>query len=1218
MADGWGPPAAETPAEPIPTPAVDAGWGPPAATQGSSAAPEPQLPMPGPIDALMSGLKRGVSDVGQSAEVVQGKAPTQSSSIEAGPEAGAYELRDIYEPYRGLSKLAYQTGASGPTLAGGVAGGLVGSLAGPVGTAIGGIGGSAAGAAFQTIGPAFAQELKKTPTDPDAAWDRAVKLSAVSGAFSGASWGAYPLKFFSGPVKNLAFQVLGVQPGLSMAHKATENVIEGEEATKGLGQAYAQGAVTTAVPAIGHLGLRGRFGEPKVTDTEPTPAQIANQAAEYQQKAADLRTQAAQPGLSQGMIDRLTHRANEYDEIASVTADRNHAKVRAEQDNQWADIYEQQAQNPALNPIQQRNFSDQAKFLRESARHDAFIGSIPPPLPRPGGGLLSRIKESYLNNVAPEARSELALQADPVIARYKSMKSQAEDSIIHMGDKKYYYKWEKVSEPDVDRFYKAYQTGTSLPPDLVRVHPWMKDAYVDYRKALQDTFILEKDVGSKANYLENYFGQIWKRPDWARNVFQPERLLQSMGANWFQKARTFDLIEMGKQAGLELVSNNPQELINMRLKAGADMINKMEMLHELQKIGAAVPAESAPAQVRDTTKIGGAFQWEPVKSPTGESWLVAPEVTPLWKNGVEAKGLWQNETGLGSGFRGWMKVKNAWIPIKLGLSAFHFVHVLHINQVNNLSRGLRETFGSGQQSLLRRVMATPEALLQTVADPLMALPIGTPHIGKTMRESWLTPKGQQTPAQKANVALMNDAGISAQLSEQLRIAAKRDFNKAWNEASPTLPWHGFRRGMEKLSGWMFEEWIPNLKLAALQRESAALFRRRPDLIDDPQNRRLALRAIGKQIDNRFGEMYYGGLFWNRNMKDALIGSFLSLGWNLGFVREFGGGAFEPIARRLMEAPNPSRKLIRETTNKTSNMIMYTMTAFLANAALQKAFTGENPSDIQDLIFPRIGGLNPDGSPRRVTNAFYTREVPMATKNIEEQQSTIKGLAQLLQHKMLFAPFIEMGRNRDYFGSEIYDENAPAYKQAWQFINHLGSDTISPMSVTGATRALQLSGKPHSALDVIKQAGDRDVLLPFLGFGPAPGYASKSPLENRIMHLFRKYVAPEAKSYDVAAHSKERSEARTAYLGAIQRGDDKAKIEAAQKLAALGVATKEINKLQPGGSVKYMFQRLPRQDQKALLIGMSPAEFKTYFPKANKQLRGDPEVMALARRYASIQ
>jgi hypothetical protein len=221
---------------------------------------------------------------------------------------------------------------------------------------------------------------------------------------------------------------------------------------------------------------------------------------------------------------------------------------------------------------------------------------------------------------------------------------------------------------------------------------------------------------------------------------------------------------------------------------------------------------------------------------------------------------------------------------------------------------------------------------------------------------------------------------------------------------------------------------------------------------------------------------------------------------------------------------------------------------------------------------------------------------------------------MLYHKMLFQPIVEMAKNKDYFGSQIYDENAPFYKQMFQMGKYLVGDQLNPISVSGAKRALQLSGKPFTTADVFKQITDRDVVMPFLGFGPAPGYASKSPMENRIMYLFKQYVAPEAKSFEVGAKSQEKSEARISYLGAIQSGDQQKRMEAARRLAALGVATKDINKLQPGGSIQYMFQRLPAPDQKALLGQMTKEEFKQYFPKTQKKLRGDPEVSALARKY----
>jgi hypothetical protein len=640
------------------------------------------------------------------------------------------------------------------------------------------------------------------------------------------------------------------------------------------------------------------------------------------------------------------------------------------------------------------------------------------------------------------------------------------------------------------------------------------------------------------------------------------------------------------------------------------------MLRTLQTTGNAVPSASAPAHIKNPGLVGSPFKWQEVTAPTGEKWLLSPDIQPVWKNGVNAKGLWANESFVGDAFRNWMKFKSAWVPIKLGLSLFHPVHVAHINFVNNMSRALGETFGSGQQSLGRRFAAVPEALLQSVADTVFALPIGTPFRGKEIRAAWQVPRENQTPAQAATVKLFNDAGISPQLSEQLRAQGMRGFQEAMAaQKYPKMLAKGIYPAMGKLSHWIFEEWIPNLKTAALERDAEALFRRRPDLNADPTNRRLALRALGKQIDNRFGEMTYGSLFWNRTLKDASIGSFLSLGWNLGFAREFGGGFFEPIVRRMMSDPNPSRLLVRQTTNKTSNMVIYGMTAMAINAVMQKAFTGENPEGL-DYIFPRIGGLNPDGSPRRVTNAFYTREIPMAAKHIQERNSVVGGLTQMLYNKMLFQPFVEMAQNKDYFGTQMYDEDAPFYKQVMQAVPNILKQQLQPMSMVGSERARELSGKPTDAAWALKHPLDEDVLMPFLGFGPAPGYASKSPMDNRIMYEFGRFVKPELKYFEAGAKAKDKSAARNEYLAAKQKNDPAAIGAAINKMRELGMKNQEIKNLQPGGSTLYMFQRLPQEVKKQLLLEMNPEEFLNYWKKTPKAVRDDPTLSALARKYFS--
>jgi len=1185
---------------------------------------EAPTPMPGIGEAALAGVKHAISDVGQSAEVVQGQQPTQGSSEES-PAAGGFEWRDLLEPSRGAAKVAYQTGASSPTIAGGVLGGLGGSLAGPVGTAVGGAGGAATGAALQSIGPAFARELKKAPSDPEGAWDRAVQSSVVSGVASGASWALFPVKFFNGPLKNLAFQAFGVQPGVNVAEKAAQNVVTGDPVSQDLSQAYASGVVGTAVPALGHVALRGRFGEPDTKTTFPTPAESAAKAQELRQLANDATTQAA-AAPQQHIKEKLLQRASDLNVAADYEANRHALPAQAEAKHQQADLLDQQRQTAGYSPLAQQVMKDSASTMRASANRDLFAANIPNALPK-YTGVWGAMKRKYLYNIAPEMMSETALKADALIAEYKSKQNYIETSLRALGDHTYRQKWnDEVPFSDQMRFISAYQLGLPVPHDLETRFPWTKDAEPEYRKQFAEDYQNEQEMGSKAHFLQNYFPQMWKDQQRAERLFDPQNLTKSMGDTWFQQARVYELMELGIANGLEPRYTNIQDIVTARRIAGADMINKMEMLHNLQRIGVATPLSEAPAHVRNPNLLGGPYEWQPINAPDRQQWLIAPDAQKLWKNGVESKGLWADPGAMGDAFRGWMNVKNYWVPVKLALSAFHFVHVAHINAVNNMSRAVGEAFGSGQQGLARRFAALPEAVLQSVADPFFRAMPYLPFEGKRQMKAWDTAKELQTPQQAAMTKMATEGGISFHQSDQLRMKGERAFWDAWGQnryLAAVLPGGGL--AYKKTIGSMFEKWIPSLKAAAYAREAETLFRRRPDLVTDDINRKVALRAIGKQIDSRFGEMFYGSLFWNRTLKDASIGSFLSLGWNLGFMREFGGGAFEPIVRRMIDTPNPTRKLVRDTTNKTTNMFLYGLTAATINGVMNYAFTGEYPQSALDYIFPRLGGLNPDGSPRRVTNAFYTREIPMAYKHIQAAgggvEGTITGLMEMMYNKMMFQPIAELARNKDYFGYSLRNENDPAYQQAWQMGQHLVGSQLEPMSIVGAKRALELSGKPHDTAGVLSQLGDRDVVMPLLGFGPAPAYASKDEWDNRIESKFKQTVIPERKSFEVSANSKARSEARTALIGAQQKHDQAGIQAAAQKLASLGVSTKQINKIQPGGPTDYMFGRLQGLDQASMLKEMPKDKFKRFYPLSSYAPKGgkpprhfDPEVTALVRKY----
>ena len=234
-------------------------------------------PMPGILDATMHGLGAAYRGVKQTATI--GSTKPQEAHDES-PAAAPFEMADLTSPIsRGLPKVAYRLAEGTPTLAAGVAGGIAGgAAAGPPGAIVGGAAGSALGSVAQSVGPIFAEELKRTPDNPDAAWDRTVKLAATNGVFSAAGWAAMPLRIAGGPLKQIMFQAFGIQPALSVANKATSNIITDQPITQDMWNAITEGVVMAAVPAVGHAIVNKALGvkPPSPRMSDPDMQAVAN------------------------------------------------------------------------------------------------------------------------------------------------------------------------------------------------------------------------------------------------------------------------------------------------------------------------------------------------------------------------------------------------------------------------------------------------------------------------------------------------------------------------------------------------------------------------------------------------------------------------------------------------------------------------------------------------------------------------------------------------------------------------------------------------------------------------------------------------------------------------------------------------------------------------------------------------------------------------------
>jgi hypothetical protein len=783
---------------------------------------------------------------------------------------------------------------------------------------------------------------------------------------------------------------------------------------------------------------------------------------------------------------------------------------------------------------------------------------------------VSRAIGLYQRTFQPELVSDSSFLADATFARGNSRKQNERDVVVK---EQFDYEMRWLKKPIAEAMEYMHRMEIGAPQRTLELELWAERD----RKMLAQAYKDESLWGSRAGYIEDYFPHIWKNPDKARAFFKARG--DRLGPDWFQKERTYDTIQAGLKAGLVLKSHNPAELMTWRLLSGADMRMRMELLSELKKMGLATVIDGMPESAIQQLLNGG---WRDIRAPNFENWAIAPDVQALWENAVAAKGLWGMEGAAGNIFRGWMTFKNAWVPLKLALSGFHPLHVYHINMSQNFALAMLKAQAGDSFADVTKTFISG-------LDPRQG-------VGHTARMAWEKPPHERTPYEQSLVDLMNDGGFVPQMAEEMKISATKALAKAWNEQRLlATAYHGYRRGIEGMQSAIFERWIPGLKAAAYIKQAEVILQMYPELNHDVAKRRVALRSLSDSINNRYGEMFYGNLFWNKTLKDAAVGAHLSLGWNLGFLREFLGAPTKTVnysyLRATKDADNP-RLYAAKANNKIAFVLSYVMSALALNAIMSFLMSGDKPEG-NDFIFPRLGGKNPDGSDRRVTNMYYTREVPMLIKHIQAKDSVPLGIADMWWNKLMFQPFVEMIENRDYWGYELYDEDSPMVKKALQFVSSTLSTQLSPITISGASRAAELSGTWY----------DKSVPLSMLGFGPAPAYVERSKLDNRIRHLHSEFVAPKKKPRDQQAADEERRVAKLELRRALRDGDVAAAKAARDRAIAAGSSRESLTKRrldEPSGH--FLFSQLPEVVQRRLLSEMGPSEVTEYKKFARKRVR----------------
>lgn len=339
------------------------------------------------------------------------------------------------------------------------------------------------------------------------------------------------------------------------------------------------------------------------------------------------------------------------------------------------------------------------------------------------------------------------------------------------------------------------------------------------------------------------------------------------------------------------------------------------------------------------------------------------------------------------------------------------------------------------------------------------------HAGKRIQQAHLKP-GSMGDGFDATVHAVVAAGGRFRADRIYETGAAERFMKALRSGNyPGAVLRAVPAAVEAIAKPLMDIWVPRLKLGAF----ADLARQMVMELPKDASQEMVREALSKSwdsIDNRFGQLIYDNLFWNRTLKDTALLATRSLGWNLGSLREIGGGVTDIPKAVFSRGPLASR-----VTTKIAHLVALPVVIAIHGAMLQYLLTGQAPQSIKDYYFPRTGKINPDGTPERLSLPSYMKDI------YEYARQPFTTLAHKASPEVGAA--IEMLNNKDYYGTEVRNPDDPLVKQLGEEFHYMEGQFV-PFSERNLEQRAQTE---HSS--PLKELATAKGLESFVGIVPAP-------------------------------------------------------------------------------------------------------------------------------------
>lgn len=518
---------------------------------------------------------------------------------------------------------------------------------------------------------------------------------------------------------------------------------------------------------------------------------------------------------------------------------------------------------------------------------------------------------------------------------------------------------------------------TPATPSLRALADTLKDAF-DLRK--QKLMALPKQA--QMSFVEDYFPHFWKDPGAAANAVRTGSIYSKQGSGASLKARSVPTIEQGMQMGLEPLTTNPIDATLRYITSMDKFIASEEMLQAGRDSGAVrwvktktMGASGHPSSFKVPPGYAALDGRGSVNPVSGER-AYAPEDWARVYNNFISRGVEQIGGGeYGTVYNMARRAANTITQTVLSFSGYHAFTMAEATMSNQMAKAVNE-LRSGHPLFALKEFG--RAFTSPVTYAARGKKWGDLYLKKAMPVSaqdreiidLITQAGGRMAGYKHALDYeMSALGDYITSFQRGRLRAEITKQTADIKASPVLG--TFRtvasnigRLMDMFNKPLFQHYIPSIKNSATAENLAQWLKFNPNA-SQPE-KLAAARAVVDSVDNRFGEMIHDNIFWHRVAKQTGMLAMLSYSWNMGGVREIGGGVRD-IARSAVGRG--------QWSPKADYVVGMTINWAILNATYQYLKTGEPPKDIYDLMAARTGGVDKkSGQPERIIPPGIMKDV----------------------------------------------------------------------------------------------------------------------------------------------------------------------------------------------------------------------------------------------------